>query len=171
MDPERLVERTLFASRWLLVPLYFGLALILILFSIYFARELWELAQDALTLTEKQILIASLDLIDLSLVGGLIVMVMLSGYENFVSRLDIEKTERSISWLGKLDSGSLKLKVSASIVAISAIQLLKVYMEADSVADDKLFWMTIIHLTFVVSALVLAVTERIMLAKENAGSH
>lgn len=164
MDPERLVERTLFASRWLLVPLYFGLAALLLLFSVYFGRELWHLALRALTLNEKQIIIATLDLVDLSLIGGLIVMVMLSGYENFVSHLDIEKTAKSISWLGKLDAGSLKLKVSAAIVAISAIQLLKVYMEADSVADDKLFWMTIIHLTFVVSAVLLAVMERLMSA-------
>jgi len=163
MNLEHMIERVLFASRWLLVPLYFGLALLLMLFSVYFARELWQLALRATSLREKDVIVASLGLIDLSLIGGLIVMVMLSGYENFVSRLDIEKTERSISWLGKLDTGSLKLKVSASIVAISAVQLLKVYMEADTVPDDKLFWMTVIHLTFVASALFLAVMDWVMI--------
>lgn len=163
MDLERFIERSLFASRWLLVPLYFGLALLLLVFSAYFFRELYAVAQRALVLTEKDIILTTLSLIDLVLVGGLVVMVMLSGYENFVSRLDIVQTERSISWLGKLDSGTLKLKVAASIVAISAIQLLKAFMEVDSLGDDKLAWMTAIHLTFVVSALLLAVMDRMML--------
>lgn len=163
MNYERMVERTLFASRWLLVPLYFGLALLLVLFSIYFGRELYQIALRCLSLTETQVILATLDLIDMTLIAGLVVMVTLSGYENFVSRLDVEKTEKSISWLGKLDTGTLKLKVFATIVAISAIQLLKVFMEADKVADDKLFWMTIIHLTFVVSALLLALMDRLMI--------
>jgi uncharacterized protein (TIGR00645 family) len=163
MDFERLIERTLFASRWLLVPLYLGLAFLLVLFSIFFFRELFQMGQRALLLTEKDIIVSTLSLVDLALIGGLLVMVMLSSYENFVSRLDIAQTERSISWLGKLDSGTLKLKVAATIVAISAIQLLKDFMEIDSVPDDKLFWMTLIHLTFVVSALLLAVMDRLMI--------
>ena len=166
MDIERIVERTLFASRWLLVPFYLGLAVLLGLFSILFFRELLHLGERALVLGETEMILGALDLIDITLIGGLVVMVMLSGYENFVSRLDIGETEQTISWLGKLDTGTLKLKVAASIVAISAIELLKGFMEVQSVPNDKLMWMTIIHLTFVVSAVLLTVMDRMM-----AGSH
>lgn len=168
MNIERIIERVLFASRWLLVPLYLGLALLLVVFSISFFRELIHIAENALSLRETDIILGALSLIDLVLVSGLIVMVMLSGYENFVSRLDIVATEKTISWLGKLDSGSLKLKVAASIVAIAAIQLLRVFMEIQSVPDDKLLWMTIIYVVFVVAALALAVMDR--LVREGHGS-
>lgn len=162
MNLERLVERVLFASRWLLAPLYLGLSILLLVFTVYFFRELLHIAQNVLSLRETDIILAALSLIDLTLVAGLVVMVMLSGYENFVSRLDIADAEKSISWLGKLDTGSLKLKVAASIVAISAIQLLKGFMEVQTLPNDKLMWMTLIHLTFVVSALLLAVMDRMV---------
>ncbi len=138
MDLERIVERVLFASRWLLAPLYLGLGVLLLIFSIHFCIELFHLAEGALALGDTEIILAALNLIDLALVAGLTVMVMLSGYENFVSRLTIVDAEKSISWLGKLDSGNLKLKVAASIVAISAIQLLKGFMEVETLANDKL---------------------------------
>jgi uncharacterized protein (TIGR00645 family) len=168
MDLERIVERTLFASRWLLVPLYFGLAVLLVIFSVSFFRELVHLALNVMDVTEVDVILGALSLIDLVLVAGLTVMVMLSGYENFVSRLDLPETEHSIAWLGKLDVGTLKLKVAASIVAISAIQLLKGYMEIDQMPNDKLMWMTIIHVVFVVSALLLAVMDRLMGASHKA---
>lgn len=163
---ERLIERVLFAARWLLAPLYLGLGLLLLVFVAQFFRELLHLAQSISQLSEVDLILASLTLIDLVLIAGLVVMVMLSGYENFVSRLDVGESQKHIAWLGKLDAGTLKLKVAASIVAISAIQLLKGYMEAGSVPNDKLMWMTIIHLTFVVSALLLTLMDRLM-----AGDH
>lgn len=167
IDLERIIERVLFASRWLLVPLYLGLAALLIVFSIHFFRELMHLFERALSLGETEIILGTLGLIDLVLVAGLVVMVMLAGYENYVSRLDVRETERTISWLGKLDTGTLKLKVAASLVAISAIQLLRGFMEVETLADDKLLWMTIIHLTFVVSALLLAVMDRLMVREQH----
>ena len=162
MKIDRLIERVLFASRWLLAPIYLGLALMLLIFTIRFFRELMEMAWHLPTSTEAEVLLGALSLIDLALVAGLIVMVMLSGYENFVSRLEVTEAEKAISWLGKLDAGTLKLKIAVYLVAISAIQLLRGYMEITSVANDKLMWMTIIHLTFVVSALLLTVMERLM---------
>lgn len=162
MRVDHLIERTLFASRWLLAPIYLGLAILLLIFSVRFFRDLADLVWNAPTLSEVQVLLGALTLIDLSLVAGLIVMVMLTGYENFVSRLDISQAEKAISWLGKLDSGTLKLKVAAYIVAISAIQLLKGYMDITEVPNDKLLWMTLIHLTFVASALLLTVMDRLM---------
>ena len=162
MNVESLVEKTLFASRWLLCPLYIGLALLLLLFSIHFFRELIDIAIRAFSLTETDLVTEALTLIDLALAGGLVVMIMLSGYENYVSKLDIVDAEKSISWLGKLDTGTLQLKVSATIVAISAVQLLKAYMEINTVANDKLLWLVVIHLTFVVSALLLTVMDRLL---------
>jgi uncharacterized protein (TIGR00645 family) len=105
-----------------------------------------------------------LALVDLAMVAGLIVMVMFSGYENFVSKIDIEGKGEKLSWLGKLDAGSLKLKVAASIVAISSIHLLRKFMEADEIANDKLFWYVVIHMTFVASALLMGVLDRITAA-------
>jgi uncharacterized protein (TIGR00645 family) len=162
MRIDHLIERTLFASRWLLAPIYLGLSGLLVIFTIRFVRELAHLAVEAPTISEGDVVLGALSLIDLALVAGLIVMIMLSGYENFVSRLDLAEAEKAISWLGKLDAGTLKLKVAAYIVAISAIQLLRAYMNIHQVPNDKLLWMTIIHLTFVISAVLLTVMDRMM---------
>ena len=102
-----------------------------------------------------------LSLVDMTLVGGLLVMVMFSGYENFVSQLDINEGKEKLSWLGKMDATSLKNKVAASIVAISSIHLLRVFMDAKNVPDNKLMWYVIIHLTFVLSAFVMGYLDRL----------
>jgi uncharacterized protein (TIGR00645 family) len=111
-------------------------------------------------LKEADLVLVVLSLVDMALVGGLMVMVMLSGYENFVSQIDIDEGKEKLSWLGKLDSGSLKQKVAASIVAISSIHLLKAFMNAQHIPDNKLMWYVIIHLTFVLSALGMAFVDR-----------
>ena len=162
MNVESLVEKTLFASRWLLCPLYIGLAFLLLLFTIHFFRELIDITIHAFSVTEQDLVVEAMTLIDLALAGGLIVMIMLSGYENYISKLDIVDAEKSISWLGKLDTGTLKLKVSATIVTISAVQLLKAYLEINAIANDKLLWLVVIHLTFVVSAVLLTVMDRLL---------
>jgi uncharacterized protein (TIGR00645 family) len=162
MNVESLVEKTLFASRWLLCPLYIGLGFLLLLFTIHFFRELVDITIHAFSVSEQDLVVEAMTLIDLALAGGLIVMIMLSGYENYISKLDIVDAEKSISWLGKLDTGTLKLKVSATIVTISAVQLLKAYLEINAIANDKLLWLVVIHLTFVVSALLLTVMDRLL---------
>ena len=159
---ERQFELLLFAMRWLLAPLYFGLGLLLIMFAVQFFRELIHIFETATSLLEVDLILASLTLIDLTLVASLVVMVMLSGYENFVSKLDVCDTEKSLAWLGKLDAGSLKIKVAASIVAISSIHLLKAFMNYEDVATEKLIMLIVTHLTFVISALLLAVMDRII---------
>jgi uncharacterized protein (TIGR00645 family) len=108
-----------------------------------------------------------LSLIDLSLVGGLLVMVMFSGYENFVSQIDLDEKAHKLSWLGKLDSGSLKQKVAASIVAISSIHLLKKFMDAQAIENDKLMWYVIIHMTFVLSAIGMAWVDKMNMKHYN----
>jgi uncharacterized protein (TIGR00645 family) len=160
---EQFVERLLFACRWLLAPLYLGLALALIALGVKFFQEAIHLLQHILTATEADLVLTVLALIDIVLVGSLIVMVMFSGYENFVSRIEAKGTD-TLGWLGKLDAGTLKLKVAASIVAISSIHLLRVFMNAQQTDNDKILWYVILHLTFVVSAVLLGVLDRIAFA-------
>jgi uncharacterized protein (TIGR00645 family) len=159
---ERFVERLFFASRWLVAPVYLGLSLALIALGYKFFDELWHVfthLSDA-GFSEAQVVLALLSMVDLALVAGLIVMVMFSGYENFVSKLDIDGGAEKLGWLGKLDAGTLKLKVAASIVAISSIHLLRKFMEAETISNDKLMWYVIMHMAFVVSALMLGLLDR-----------
>jgi len=160
---ENFVEKLLFACRWLLAPLYLGLSLALIALGMKFFQEAWHVLSHALTSTEADLVLTVLAMIDIVLVGSLIVMVMFSGYENFVSRIEAAGTD-SLGWLGKLDAGTLKLKVAASIVAISSIHLLRVFMDATKVPNDKIMWYVILHMTFVISAVLLGVLDRIAFA-------
>ena len=158
---EKIVEKTLFASRWLLAPMYLGLSLALVALGIKFFQEVYHVLVHILTLSEADMVLTILALIDIVLVGSLIVMVMFSGYENFVSRLDVDThAAEKLGWLGKLDAGTLKLKVAASIVAISSIHLLRAFMNAQQIPNDKLMWYVIIHLTFVVSAVLMGVLDK-----------
>ena len=161
---ERIIERTLFASRWLLAPIFLGLSLAVVALTIKFFKELYHTLVYAFTMTEADLILHILSMIDMALVGSLIVMVMFSSYENFVSKIDLEEGDEKLDWLGKLDSGSLKLKVAASIVAISSIHLLQKFMEVQSIPNDKLLWYVVIHMTFVVSALMLAFLDKIAFA-------
>ncbi len=160
---ERWIETLLFASRWLLAPLYIGLSLALLALGMKFFQEAFHVLTHAFTSTEADLVLTVLAMIDIVLVGSLIVMVMFSGYENFVSRIDARATD-TLGWLGKLDAGTLKLKVAASIVAISSIHLLRVFMDAHQVPNDKIMWYVILHLTFVVSAVLLGLLDRIAFA-------
>jgi uncharacterized protein (TIGR00645 family) len=159
---ERAIESVLYWSRWLLVPIYFGLASLLLLLGFVFLRELVHLATVADTLSENDVVLAALTLIDLSLVASLVVMMVLSGYENFVSRFDVEPGAERLSWIGKLDASGLKLKVASSIVAISSIHLLKSFMNIETVPNDKLMWLVVIHMTFVASTVLMALVERLI---------
>lgn len=158
---ERLLERFLFASRWIQAPLYVGLVLVLAAFVIKFFQEVVHSAVHIIDMREQDLVLTALSLVDLVLVANLLVMVIISGYENFVSRIETDKESETLTWVGKLDSGTLKLKVAASIVAISSINLLKAFMNAQDTPDDKLLWLVIMHLTFVVSALLMGFLDKI----------
>ena len=157
---EKFLERIMYSARWILAPIYLGLSLVLMLLAVKFFQEIIHTAPHILEKTEAELILLVLALIDLALVGGLLVMVMFSGYENFVSRLDIDESAEKLSWLGKMDTTSLKNKVAASIVAISSIHLLKIFMDAENIADNKLMWYVLIHLTFVLSAFGMGVLDR-----------
>ena len=158
---ERAIERLLFASRWLLAPVYLGMSLALVALGVKFFQETWHVLSALGSIEEAELVLILLSMIDLVLVGSLIVMVMFSGYENFVSRIDIGDSDEKLGWLGKLDAGTLKLKVAASIVAISSIHLLQVFMNAQQYADGKLMWLTFMHLAFIASAVFLGLLDRI----------
>ena len=158
---EKTIERLLFASRWILAPIYLGMSLALIALGIKFFIEVYLLLGHVFTMSEADLVLVLLALVDMVLVGSLIIMVMFSGYENFVSRLDVEEGTEKLGWLGKLDANSLKLKVASSIVAISSIHLLRAFMNAPQTKNDTLMWYVIIHLTFVISAVMMGVLDRI----------
>ncbi|AJE20440.1 TIGR00645 family protein [Azotobacter chroococcum] len=157
---ERFLENAMYTSRWLLAPIYLGLSLALLALTLKFFQEVYHLLPHVFEMAEAELILVLLSMIDMSLVGGLLVMVMISGYENFVSQLDIDEGKEKLDWLGKMDSGSLKLKVAASIVAISSIHLLRVFMDAQKIPNDKLLWYVLIHMTFVVSAFVMSYMEK-----------
>lgn len=165
---ERIVETLMVKARWLLAPVYLGLSLAMIALAIKFFQEAFHLLVHIFTLTEVDMVLIILSLIDIALVGGLLVMIMMGGYENFVSSLDVQNEKDQLSWLGKMDASVLKQKVAASIVAISAIHLLKVYMNIQNTGQENhnLIWYVVIHLTFVVSAVLMG-----MLEKWTKGSH
>ena len=162
---ERTLEHGLFASRWLMAPMYLGLVVTLAMLVVMFLRELVYYIPQVMTLTAEEMILMCLSLIDLTLAANLLLIVMFSGYENFVSRLEVEDGKDRPDWMGKVDFAGLKMKLIASIVAISGIQLLKQFMAigvetAHSTATQvDLMWLVIIHITFVVSGVLMAVMD------------
>jgi uncharacterized protein (TIGR00645 family) len=167
---EKYLERLLFACRWLLAPVYLGLSLALIALGIKFFQEAFHVFSQVTQLAEADLVLTVLAMIDLALVGSLIVMVMFSGYENFVSRIDHDAGTDAPAWLSKIDSGTLKLKVAASIVAISSIHLLRIFVKVEQTDNDKIMWYVILHLTFVISAVLLGVLDKLSFASHRKES-
>jgi uncharacterized protein (TIGR00645 family) len=161
--PEVALEWTLFASRWILAPLYLGMTLVLVGILIVFMRELFTELSHIGDMDAEQIIVLALSLIDLSLTSNLLLIVIFAGYENFVSKIHVGEHEDRPSWMGTVDFSNLKIKLIASIVAISAIALLRAFLplaDAEAHVDQaKLRWMVMIHLTFVVSGVLLAVMD------------
>jgi uncharacterized protein (TIGR00645 family) len=161
---ELVTEKLLFASRWILAPIFLGLSLALLALGFKFFQGAWHVFFQLIEMKEADLVLAVLAMIDIVLVGSLIVMVMFSGYENFVSTIDAKGSD-SLNWLGKLDAGTLKLKVAASIVAISSIHLLRIFMEIEKKDETAIKWYVIVHMTFVVSAVLLGVLDKMSFAK------
>lgn len=159
---EKLIERLIYQSRWLLAPIYLGLSFALLTLAVKFFIEIYHLLGHIMTISETDLILVVLTLIDLTMVGGLLVMVMFTGYENFVSTLTIHKNDEKLNWLGTMDSASLKARIAASIVAISSIHLLKVFMNAEETDNSKIMWYVIVHLTFVLSAFAMGFLDAIL---------
>ncbi len=163
---ERILENVMYSSRWLLAPIYLGLSVALLFLGVKFFGELIHVAPNILDISESNLVLVVLSLIDMALVGGLIVMVMFSGYENFVSKLDVEVSDDDKpSWMGTMDANSLKNKVAASIVAISSIHLLRIFMSIQpddtSASNERLLVYVVIHMTFVASAFAMGYLDKI----------
>lgn len=166
---ERLLESTLFASRWVMAPFYLGLAVALILLLVKFLQELFHTVPIVFSMSESDLVLSILALIDLSLAGNLLLLVIFSGYENFVSKIDTGDHKDRPGWMGKIDYSGMKLKLVASIVAISAIQLLRAFMNIGQKSQTELAWLVGIHMTFVVSGVLLALMDRLTESAEGHG--
>ena len=162
---EHVLELTIFNSRWLLAPFFLGLIVGIILLLIKFYQELVHLSAQVISAPESDVIIGILALIDITLVSSLLLMIIFSGYEIFVSKIDVAEHQDRPNWMGKVDFGGLKLKVIGAIVAISAIDLLKTFMtipESPTPENTDMFlWKVAIHMTFVLSGVFFALMDRI----------
>jgi len=158
---ERLLEGFLFASRWLLAPFFIILVFSLIALLIKMGELVWHFVPQLMSKSEADAVLATLGLIDLTLTGSLVIVIIFAGYENFVSRIDRSSHKDWPDRMGKIDFTGLKLKLLSTIVAISSIQLLRAFMDLTNVSDRDLGWYVGIHLVFVISTLLLALTDRV----------
>lgn len=162
---ESTFERLMFRSRWLMAPFYVGLVVMLALLLVRFMVDLFETIVHIPGMDDKGIVLASLKMIDMSLVGNLLLVVIFAGYENFVSKMDsIEVSERAI-WMGKVDFSGIKIKLIGSIVAISAIHLLETFLDIHDESRDDLMWKLALHVVFITSGVVLALMDRLSVSK------
>lgn len=158
---EQRLEGILFASRWLMAPFYAGLIVALGALLVQFVRDIATQLPQLFSMDETAMILWVLGLIDLSLAGNLLLMVVFAGYENFVSKLDVGDHPDRPEWISQIDFSGMKLKLLASIVAISAIYLLRAFMSVESVNKDDLKWLVIVHLSFVGSGVLLALMDYI----------
>lgn len=163
---EHFLEAIMFRSRWLLAPMYIGLVGGLLLMLVKFSQEFIHILEHIVSAPEKEVVLSILGLVDITLVANLLIMVIFSGYENFVSKIDVANHEDRPDWMGKVDYSGLKLKLIGSIVAISAIDLLKAFMHQSTpgiehLSDTQMAWMVGIHFTLILSGVLFAVMDKI----------
>ncbi|MET0182627.1 MAG: TIGR00645 family protein [Caulobacterales bacterium] len=157
---EHGLENLIFASRWLMAPIYLGLIVALAILVVTFFRELYLQVPQFWSMDETDIILLCLTLVDLSLAGNLVLIILFSGYENFVSKIDAAHEDRDRpEWMGTLDFSGLKIKLIASIVAISGIHLLKIFMNLEKYTVEQLLWYVIIHITFIFSGVMVAIMD------------
>tara|TARA_B100000989_G_scaffold264721_1_gene217259 strand:+ start:1736 stop:2239 length:504 start_codon:yes stop_codon:yes gene_type:complete len=158
---EKFLERLMFASRWILAPFYFGLIISLFFLLIVFIKEIFHFVLNFST-DETDLILFILTLIDLSFAGNLLIIVIFSGYENFVSKINVNNHEDKPEWMGTVDFKGLKLKLVSSIVAISGIHLLKVFFDLDQYTQEQIILFIAIHFTFVISGVILAYMDTLI---------
>ena len=158
---EHALESTLFKGRWLLAPFFLGLLFAVILLLIKFFKQLYSMTLTAFNTANNDLLVGILTLVDTALLAGLLLIIIFSGYENFVSKLDIDNHRDRPAWMGKVGFSGLKIKLISAIVAISAVELLKVFISSESLSNEELFWKVGIHLTFVISGVLFSITDYI----------
>lgn len=156
---ETFIEELLFASRWLLVPFYLGLAVCIALLLVKFGKEFLHFVDIVFTGTSNDVVIGLLTMIDVVLLANLLIIIIFAGYENFVSKIDTGGHEDRPDWMGHVSFSDLKMKLIGSIVAISGIELLKAFVNVESFTNEQLAWKVGIHLTFVISGLLFAIGD------------
>jgi len=156
------MAQMIFWSRWLQAPLYLGLIVAQGVYVFLFLKELTHLVADANTFTETQIMLIVLGLIDVVMIANLLIMVIIGGYETFVSRLNLKEHPDQPQWLSHVNATTMKIKLAMALIGISSIHLLKTFINADQMAYNTIFWQVMIHLTFIASAIAMAVTDYIM---------
>lgn len=159
---ERPLEATIFASRWLLAPFFLGLIVAILVLLVKFFKELASLVTTVWTTSEYDAVISILTLVDTALIASLLLIIVFSGYENFVSKIGIGEHEDRPAWMGKVGFSDLKIKLIGAIVAISAVELLKAFLVSTNYSNEQLVWKVVIHLTFVLSGVMFAVTDWIV---------
>lgn len=165
---ESRLEWTIFVSRWLLAPFFVGLIVAILALLFKFAKELVALCLNIFTQAQHDAIISILTLVDTTLIACLLLIIAFSGYENFVSKIDVGEHEDRPAWLGKVGFADLKIKLIGAIVAISAVELLKAFINMQQFTGEQLGWKVGIHLTFVVSGVLFAVADRISEGKSRA---
>lgn len=165
----RSIGATIFVSRWLQAPLYLGLIVAQAVYVWQFMTELWHLVTDIGGLTEDSIMLTVLGLVDVVMVANLLIMVIVGGYETFVSRMNLEEHPDQPEWLSHVNANVLKVKLAMSIVGISSIHLLRTFINAENYSEKTLLWQTLIHMAFIFSALALAFIDRVMAPRPHVG--
>jgi len=160
---QRALGSFIFLSRWLQAPLYVGLIIAQGVYVYHFFIELWHLISEARSMDEKSIMLIVLGLIDVVMIANLLIMVIVGGYETFVSRLNLDNHPDQPEWLSHVNAGVLKVKLATALIGISSIHLLKTFIELGTkpTTDNYVLWQVVLHMTFVISALLLAITDRI----------
>jgi uncharacterized protein (TIGR00645 family) len=164
----RTVGSTIFISRWLQAPLYLGLIVAQGVYVWRFMEELWHLVKDSGALSENDVMLLVLGLVDVVMIANLLIMVIIGGYETFVSRINLHGHPDQPEWLSHVNANVLKVKLAMAIIGISSIHLLKTFIDADKVSSETMLWQTIIHLAFVASAIALALIDRFLSPKSAA---
>ncbi len=157
-----IMAQLIFWSRWLQAPLYLGLIVAQGVYVYHFMVELVHLVSIASTITESQIMLIVLGLIDVVMIANLLIMVIIGGYETFVSRLNLKEHHDQPEWLSHVNAATMKIKLSMALIGISSIHLLKTFINADQMSEATIKWQVIIHITFILSAIAMAYTDRIM---------
>ena len=163
---KKVIARIIFMSRWLQAPLYLGLICMLAAYAYRFIVELFHLIVHLNGSDDSQIMLGVLDLIDVVMIANLLIMVVMGGYETFVSRLDLAAHPEQPEWLDHLDAGAMKIKLALALIGISSIHLLRTFIDPTKLSGDSVKWQVIIHLTLVISALTIAYTNRLLARAE-----
>ena len=159
----------IFLSRWLQAPLYFGLIVAQAVYVYHFVIELWHLVLQTTTIKESEIMLVVLGLIDVVMIANLLIMVIVGGYETFVSRLNLKGHPDEPEWLSHVNAGVLKVKLATALIGISSIHLLKTFIDTENHSEKSILWQVVIHMVFVISALLLALTDKLTLRTSKEG--